>query len=65
MPATFTVDRAEYDERNTGRCVACGAEAYGVEPDASGYECEECGQPSVYGLEELLMLGRLTVEGES
>lgn len=43
----------------TGLCIAiaCGAEASGVEPDARRYECEGCGRPRVYGLEELLMMG--------
>jgi hypothetical protein len=44
-----------------GRCLACGAEAYGVEPDARRYECEVCGEPKVYGLQELLLMGRITI----
>jgi hypothetical protein len=39
-----------------GFCLACGAEAYGVEPDARKYTCEECDAPKVYGAEELLMI---------
>lgn len=39
-----------------GFCLACGAEAYGVEPDARKYECEECGKEKVYGAEELLLM---------
>jgi hypothetical protein len=39
-----------------GFCMACGAEAYGVEPDARKYECEECGAFKVYGAEEVLMM---------
>jgi hypothetical protein len=39
----------------TGFCVACGEEAWGVEPDARGYECENCGEPKVYGAEEILL----------
>lgn len=39
-----------------GFCLACGAEAYGVEPDARKYECEECDAPKVYGAEELLLM---------
>jgi hypothetical protein len=35
--------------------VKCGADAEGVEPDARKYECESCGEPGVYGAEELLM----------
>jgi len=38
-----------------GFCIGCGAEVYGVEPDACKYTCEVCGQPKVYGAEELLM----------
>ena len=38
-----------------GFCLACGAEAYGVEPDARRYPCESCGAPRVYGAEEILM----------
>ena len=37
-----------------GFCLACGAENYGVEPDARRYLCEECGKPKVYGAEDLL-----------
>ena len=38
-----------------GFCLACGADAHGVEPDARRIRCENCGQPQVYGAEELLM----------
>lgn len=41
-----------------GVCLACGAEADGVEPDARKYNCETCDEPRVYGLEELLIMGR-------
>lgn len=44
------------EDDNLGFCLACGAEAYGVEPDARGYECETCGAPKVYGAEELLLM---------
>ena len=39
-----------------GFCTACGAEAFGVEPDARNYECEECGATEVFGAEELLIM---------
>jgi hypothetical protein len=42
---------------NLGFCLACGAEAYCVEPDARKYECESCGEHKVYGAEELLLMG--------
>ena len=41
---------------NPGFCVACGAEASdGCEPDAEQLECESCGEPAVYGAEEILI----------
>lgn len=48
-------DLVEADE-NQGLCLGCGADAYGVEPDARQYECEECGKHAVYGAEELLVI---------
>ncbi len=42
---------------NEGFCLACGAEAYGVEPDARKYKCESCGKNAVYGAEECLVMG--------
>lgn len=48
------------DSDNQGFCLACGAEAFGVEPDARRYTCEACNAPKVYGLEELLMMGLLS-----
>jgi hypothetical protein len=47
----------EISEGNNGICLACGEEAYGVEPDARAYECECCGKRAVYGLEELVVMG--------
>lgn len=38
-----------------GFCVSCGEMAFNVEPDARKYTCESCGEPCVYGAEELLM----------
>ncbi|HJU19311.1 MAG TPA: hypothetical protein VJ770_22890 [Stellaceae bacterium] len=40
---------------NPGFCLACGAEAGGVEPDAEQYECESCGEAAVYGAAEILI----------
>ena len=47
------VESGEY----IGICTACGFEQEGVEPDARRYECEDCGEPKVYGAEELLLMG--------
>ena len=41
---------------NPGICVACGEDAYDVEPDARRYVCECCGAHRVYGAEELLIM---------
>jgi Zn finger protein HypA/HybF involved in hydrogenase expression len=40
-----------------GFCLACGEEAYNVEPDARRYTCESCGKAQVYGAKELLIMG--------
>ena len=45
------VESGEY----LGICIACGHEQEGVEPDARKYKCESCGQPKVYGAEELML----------
>jgi len=48
-------ERAQNSLDNPGFCVACGAEAEDVEPDARRYTCDSCGQPGVFGAEELLL----------
>jgi hypothetical protein len=40
-----------------GFCTKCGAEAFGVEPDARKYVCSVCNAATVYGAEELLIRG--------
>lgn len=58
MP-NITIDRileAVESGEDMGFCLACGDEAYGVEPDARKYECESCGKDKVYGAEELLLM---------
>jgi hypothetical protein len=46
-----------FDAEDMGFCVACGQEAYGVEPDARRYRCESCDSDTVYGLEQLILMG--------
>ena len=41
---------------NLGFCLACGAEAEGVEPDASKFPCGGCGERKVFGAEQLMFL---------
>ena len=63
---SFDMTEADYVDavfglENPGRCVFCGDEAYGVEPDAREYVCESCGERGVYGLEELLMMDLINI----
>lgn len=55
-------DYSRESENGGGFCLACGGFCDGVEPDARKYTCEGCGEPRVYGLEELLMRGLLILE---
>jgi predicted RNA-binding Zn-ribbon protein involved in translation (DUF1610 family) len=48
------LEAVEQDD-NIGFCISCGMEHYSVEPDARGYECENCGKNKVFGAEELLL----------
>jgi ribosomal protein L37E len=45
------------NDNNSGYCLACGEQAFGIEPDARKYQCESCGMPKVYGSQELLLMG--------
>lgn len=56
------IDAVEADS-NLGFCLACGEEAFGVEPDARRYPCVACGQRAVYGAEELLLAGTRALGG--
>lgn len=44
------------EDDNLGFCLACGEQAFGIEPDARKYECEVCGELRVYGAEWLLVM---------
>lgn len=46
-----------------GRCLSCGDNQFGCEGDASNYPCESCGEEEVFGLEELLILGKIVITG--
>lgn len=56
---TFPLEQIEdaIEEGTIGFCIICGEEHYGVEPDAREYPCEVCGTNSVYGAEEILLMG--------
>lgn len=49
------VKRQMFGLDNPGFCVKCGNEQEGCEPDARKYECEACGENTVYGAGELLI----------
>lgn len=51
-----SVERRHTSLDDPGFCILCGEDADGVEPDAAGYTCEVCGEPGVYGDEDLLIL---------
>lgn len=50
-----SADRSIFDSAWIGYCLACGTEHDSVEPDAEEYECENCGEHQVYGIENILM----------
>lgn len=52
---TEAVERECTTLDNPGFCLACGAEAEGVEPDAEQYACDSCGEAAVYGAAEILV----------
>ncbi len=50
--------RGNYD----GLCLACGEIKDGnVEPDAENYECDNCGEHQVIGIEFALLGGNITI----
>lgn len=56
-PAFSSLQRIVEHESSDGYCLACGAKAHGVEPDARKYVCESCSAAKVYGAEELILMG--------
>lgn len=56
------IEAWESTDANQGFCIACGSEAYGVEPDACRYACDACGQRKVFGIEELFLMGIAQME---
>lgn len=52
---------ASSSEESMGICLNCGESRDECEPDAENYECYECGTQSVFGVEQLLLIGRITI----
>lgn len=46
-----------YTLDNPGICLECGAGHNECEPDATNYECHECGDHMVFGAAEILLAG--------
>lgn len=42
---------------SAGYCLACSQQQDGVEPDAEGYECLQCGEDEVVGPDTALFMG--------
>jgi len=64
-PHTWTLTMLDFvlmREQSWGGCIACGALTSGVEPDARRYRCVCCRAMAVFGSEELLLMGRITVK---
>ena len=51
-----TVLEAAQCHDGRGFCMACGAEAECVEPDARNYRCENCQEDQVFGAEEIFIM---------
>lgn len=60
-PIAETVKTFSLDDLNMetgGACTACGDIVQdGIEPDARNYRCPNCGEPKMFGSEELLIMG--------
>ena len=44
---------------DVGYCLYCGAERANTEPDAENYTCDKCGDDTVFGAQQLLMMGHI------
>ena len=63
--SVYEVSAKDVREAVNGICLVCGEVQHGgVEPDARKYTCEWCNADEVYGLEEALLMGRITVVGD-
>lgn len=54
-------DYREYTESYTGVCLACGETRECCEPDARRYRCDACGAREVFGTEQALLEGYVTI----
>jgi hypothetical protein len=60
----ITLMSAVEEDSNSGFCIFCGDEHYGIEPDAKAYKCESCQHAKgVYGAEQLIVMGLYYSDG--
>lgn len=60
---SISMSEAEYLELqdNGGICLGCDHTQSRVEPDARRVTCDSCGKPFVYGVAQLLLMGRIEI----
>jgi hypothetical protein len=46
-----------YSLANPGICLNCGADHDACEPDATNYECDDCGEHLAFGAAAILVAG--------
>lgn len=61
-PVLTEAQYQQAEDEMIGFCLACGAERECCEPDARKYPCDECQQPKVYGIPELLLMGLVVLK---
>ena len=50
----------DHTDAYDGLCLSCHSWTNGgVEPDAEGYDCEDCGASAVCGAEQALIMGKV------
>jgi hypothetical protein len=69
MAKKFQIDQRSYERLSSdggGICLSCGEITdTGVEPDAKGYKCSQCSERKLTGLEQALIMGRITLRAET
>jgi hypothetical protein len=60
--SAYTDAREDY----AGYCATCDdiTSDSGVEPDAEGYKCQTCEGMTVMGIEQALLVGKVTIDGD-
>lgn len=51
------IESNTFGTTNIGFCLSCGEENDGCEPDARKYKCAVCEERTVYGAEQILLMG--------